>query len=58
MELIIVQNYYHYLLPPFPGGLGILDLLNSIEIIKKHNTDLIVIKENIPSLKMYRDQCL
>ena len=28
-----------------------LDLLNSIEIIKKHNTDLIVIKENIPSLK-------
>ena len=28
-----------------------LDLLNSIEVIKKHNTDLIVIKENIPSLK-------
>ena len=28
-----------------------LDLLNSIEIIKKHNTELIVIKENIPSLK-------
>ena len=28
-----------------------LDLLNSIEIIKKNNTDLIVIKENIPSLK-------
>ena len=28
-----------------------LDLLNSIEIIKKHNTDLIVIKENVPSLK-------
>ena len=28
-----------------------LDLLNSIEIIKKYNTDLIVIKENIPSLK-------
>ena len=28
-----------------------LDLLNSIEIIKKHNTDLIVIKENIPSPK-------
>jgi site-specific DNA recombinase len=28
-----------------------LDLLNSIEIIKRHDTDLIVIKENIPSLK-------
>ena len=28
-----------------------LDLLNSIDVLKKHNTDLVVIKENIPSLK-------
>ena len=28
-----------------------LDLLKSIEVLKKHNTDLMVIKENIPSLK-------
>ena len=28
-----------------------LDLLQSIEVIKKHDTDLMVIKENIPSLK-------
>jgi DNA invertase Pin-like site-specific DNA recombinase len=28
-----------------------LDLLNSIEVLKKHHTDLMVIKENIPSLK-------
>ena len=28
-----------------------LDLLNSIEVLKKHDTDLMVIKENIPSLK-------
>lgn len=28
-----------------------LDLLSSIDVLKKHNTDLMVIKENIPSLK-------
>ena len=28
-----------------------LDLLNSIDVLKKNNTDLVVIKENIPSLK-------
>ena len=28
-----------------------LDLLNSIDILKKNETDLVVIKENIPSLK-------
>jgi len=28
-----------------------LDLLNSIDVLKKHDTDLVVIKENIPSLK-------
>jgi site-specific DNA recombinase len=28
-----------------------LDLLNSIEVLKTNNTDLMVIKENIPSLK-------
>ena len=28
-----------------------LDLLNSIDVLKKNDTDLVVIKENIPSLK-------
>ena len=32
------------------------DLLNSIEIINRHDTNLIVIKENIPSLKTPMEQ--
>ena len=51
MELVIVSKITTIITTAlFRWSRNALDLFNSIEIIKKHNTDLVVIKENIPYL--------
>ena len=51
MELVIVSKITTIITTALSRwSRNALDLFNSIEIIKKHNTDLVVIKENIPYL--------